>query len=528
MITGEFFVASRPASGRETYRALDAATGAPLEPPFHSADLADVERACEAAAHAFDAFRDASLERRAAFLDAIADNLAASGDELIVRALRETGLPRPRLEGERARTIGQLRLFADVVRRGSWLTLRLDTADANRTPRKPDLRMRKIPVGPVAIFGASNFPLAFSVAGGDTAAALAAGCPIIVRGHAAHPGVGELAARAIATAVVEHGLPAGTFSYVTGPAHAIGQALVANPRVKAVGFTGSRTGGLALCAVAAARREPIPVYAEMSSVNPVFLLPAALEQDAENIARGFVASLTLGAGQFCTNPGVVLGVAGAAFDRFTAAAGAALAGCAAQTMLTPAIHRAYEQARGSLAHAPGVRICGQGHDVSGPNQAQAALFVTDDDAFRENPQLAQEVFGPAAIVVRAKSLESLLTLSDALEGQLSATIHLRAPDHAFAARLIPALERKVGRIIANGWPTGVEVAHAMVHGGPFPATSDGRTTSVGSLAIERFLRPVCYQDLPSTLLPDALRDGDSRFERLIDGALVAPHARGGS
>jgi NADP-dependent aldehyde dehydrogenase len=323
-------------------------------------------------------------------------------------------------------------------------------------------------------------------------------------------------------------LPAGTFSYVTGPAHATGKSLVANPHVKAVGFTGSRAGGLALCAVAAARPEPIPVYAEMSSVNPVFLLPAALEQDADSIAQGFVASLTLGAGQFCTNPGVVLGVAGAAFDRFIAAAGAALAGCAAQTMLTPAIHRAYEQARGSLAHAPGVRLCGRGHDGSGPNQAQAALFVTDDDAFRGNPQLAQEVFGPSAIVVRAKSLESLLTLVDALEGQLSATVHLRAPDHAFAARLLPALERKVGRIIANGWPTGVEVAHAMVHGGPFPATSDSRTTSVGSLAIERFLRPVCYQDLPPTLLPDALRDGDGRFERLIDGVRVAADLQGGS
>ncbi|HVY63529.1 MAG TPA: aldehyde dehydrogenase (NADP(+)), partial [Gammaproteobacteria bacterium] len=419
--------------------------------------------------------------------------------------------------GERARTIGQLRLFADVVRRGGWLTLRVDTAQPERTPRRPDLRLRRIPLGPVAIFGASNFPLAFSVAGGDTASALAAGCPVVVRGHAAHPGVGELVARAIATAVLDRGLPEGTFSYVTGPAHALGSALVANPHIKAVGFTGSRAGGLALCAVAAARPEPIPVFAEMSSVNPVFLLPDALAQDAENIAKGFVASVTQGAGQFCTNPGLLFAVAGPALERFVAAAGAALTGCNAQTMLTPAIHRAYEQATAWLSHAEGVQAGARGIDAGGPNQARAALFVTDGETFRRNPRLAQEVFGPAAILVRVRDAEELPGLVETLEGQLSATLHLRDADHALAARLLPALERKAGRIIANGWPTGVEVAHAMVHGGPFPATSDGRTTSVGSLAIERFLRPVCYQDLPAALLPGELRDDDTRFERLVNG-----------
>jgi alpha-ketoglutaric semialdehyde dehydrogenase len=526
MITGEFFIASRATSGPDTYRALDATTGATLEPAFCAADLAAIERACAAAGEAFDTFRAAPLEQRAALLENIADNIVAIGDALIVRAMAETGLPRPRLEGERARTVGQLRLFANVVRGGSWLTLRIDTAEPQRTPRKPELRLRKVPVGPVAIFGASNFPLAFSVAGGDTTAALAAGCPVVVRAHAAHPGVGELVARAIAAAVVERGLPAGTFSYVTGPAHSVGQALVANPHIKAVGFTGSRAGGLALCAVAAARPEPIPVYAEMSSVNPVFLLPGALEDDAENLAKTFVASLTLGAGQFCTNPGLVFAVGSAALDRFTAAAAGALSSCPAQTMLTPAIHRAYTRASESLGHTPGVQVRGQGHDASGPNQAQATVFVTDADTFAANPRLAQEVFGPAAILVRAQNLESLLALVASLEGQLSATLHLRAADHPFAARLIPALERKVGRIIANGWPTGVEVAHAMVHGGPFPATSDSRTTSVGSLAIDRFLRPVCYQDLPAELLPDGLRDDDARFERLIDGVRVGPGPQG--
>jgi NADP-dependent aldehyde dehydrogenase len=524
MITGEFFVACRATPGRDTYRAFDTATGTALEPAFQAADVADVDRACEAAARAFDAFRNVSLEQRAALLETIADNIAAIGDELIARAMAETALPRPRLEGERARTLGQLRLFADVVRQGTWLALRVDTALPERTPRRPDLRLRKIPLGPVAIFGASNFPLAFSVAGGDTASALAAGCPVVVRGHPAHPGVGELVARAIAKAMVDRGLPAGAFSYVTGPSHAIGQALVANPHVKAVGFTGSRAGGLALCAVAAARPEPIPVYAEMSSVNPVFLLPGALQHDAQSIAQGFVTSLTLGAGQFCTNPGLVFGVAGPDLDRFIAAAGTALAGCRAQTMLTPAIHRAYEEATAWLSRAHGLQTGARGHEASGPHQARGALFVTEEHTFRQNPRLAHEVFGPSAIVVRVAAPDTLLSLIETLEGQLSATIHLREMDHPLAGRMIEALERKAGRIIANGWPTGVEVAHAMVHGGPFPATSDSRTTSVGSLAIERFLRPVCYQDLPAELLPQALRN-DSGFERLVDGVRVGPGAQ---
>ncbi len=522
MIRGEFFIGSRGVCGRETYRALDAATGAALEPPFHVASIADVDRACELAAGAFDAFRETSVDERARFLEMIADNVAGIGDELIVRAMAETGLPRPRLEGERARTVGQLRLFAAVVRQGSWLALRVDRAQPERTPRRPDLRLRKIPVGPVAIFGASNFPLAFSVAGGDMAAALAAGCPVVVRGHPAHPGVGELVARAIARATTESGLPAGVFSFVTGPSHDIGKALVVNPSIKAVAFTGSRAGGLALCTLAAARPEPIPVFAEMSSVNPVFLLPGALHHDAQGIAKGFVTSLTLGAGQFCTNPGLLFGARGADLDRFLAAAAAALSSCAAQTMLTPGIHGAYEDAVAWLAGADGVESRGRGQETAGANQARGALFVTDASTFERDSRLAKEVFGPASLLVHVERPDALPGLVDGLEGQLTATIHMQETDSALAARLVRALERKVGRIIVNGWPTGVEVAHAMVHGGPFPATSDSRTTSVGSLAIERFLRPVCYQDVPAALLPDALRDGDRRFERLLDGVRVAP------
>jgi alpha-ketoglutaric semialdehyde dehydrogenase len=520
MITGHFFIAAREASGQQTYRARDAATGAALEPPFHSASPADIELACAAAAAACDAFRDSDVERRARFLEAIAANIEALGDELIVRAMAETGLPRARLEGERARTASQLRLFAAVLRQGDWLGLRIDTAQPERTPRRPELRLRKIAVGPVAVFGASNFPLAFSVAGGDTASALAAGCPVVVRGHPAHPGVGELVARAIARAVVDGGWPAGVFSYVSGPAHDVGTALVANPHIKAVGFTGSRAGGLALSAVAAARPEPIPVFAEMSSVNPVFLLPGALQHDAEGIAKGFVASLTQGAGQFCTNPGLLFAAAGPELDRFVAAAADALCACAPQTMLTSGIHAAYESSVAWLSGAAGVEARGRGQAATSPGQACGALFVADADAFARNPRLAQEVFGPAAVLVRAARADALPALVDSLEGQLSATIHLRDADLALAARLLPALERKVGRIIANGWPTGVEVAHAMVHGGPFPATTDSRTTSVGSLAIERFLRPVCYQDVPDALLPSVLRDGDGKFDRLVDGMHV--------
>jgi 2,5-dioxopentanoate dehydrogenase len=523
-ISGEFFVGSQATAGHDTFAALDASTGKTIAPPFHVASPADVERACGLAWAAFDPFRRADVADRARFLETIAANIADLGDSLIERATTETGLPRQRLEGERQRTINQLRLFADVVRAGDWMSLRIDTAQPERTPPRPDLRMRKIPLGPVAVFGASNFPLAFSVAGGDTASAFAAGCPVVVKGHPAHPGVSELVARAIAAAVTGCGFPPGVFSLLAGPSHELGRALVVNPRIKAVAFTGSRAAGLTLSALAAARPEPIPVYAEMSSVNPVFLLPGALREDAERMAKGFVASLTLGAGQFCTNPGLVFAAEGVELDRFAATAAAELAGAAAQTMLTPAIHQAYEDGLGWLSRAEGVRQCGRGHAGAGSSQGRAALFVTDAKTFKEHPRLSREVFGPASLLVRVADPEALIEIVDLLEGQLTASVHVRAPDLPLAARLTAALEHKVGRIIANGWPTGVEVAHAMVHGGPFPATSDSRTTSVGSLAIDRFLRPVCYQDFPATLLPETLRDTPSSFERLVDGARVGRHA----
>jgi len=519
-ITGAFFIGSQSAGGQTTFTTLDASTGNPLEPNFQVSGQADVERACALAHAAFEPCREMPLHARARLLDTIAAKIEALGDLLITRAMQETALPRPRLEGERTRTINQLRFFSEIILEGSWLDLRIEHGQAKRTPPRPDLRMRRIPLGPVAIFGASNFPLAFSVAGGDTAAALAAGCPIVVKAHPAHPGVSELVGSAIAEAVIECGVPEGVFSMLAGPSHDLGQRLVADPRIKAVGFTGSRAAGLALCAVAAARPVPIPVYAEMSSVNPVFVLPGALE-DATALAEAYVASMTLGAGQFCTNPGLVFAAEGPGLDAFIDAAAGALAQSRPQTMLTAGIHGSYDAAVAKLTSAPGVRARAQGAASDGRQQARAALFVTDFDTFVRNPLLAEETFGPASVIVTVAAPEMLPDVVEPLEGQLSATIQMRDSDSRLAARLIAALELRAGRIIVNGWPTGVEVSRAMVHGGPFPATSDGRTTSVGSAAIERFLRPICYQDVPDALLPKPLREDSTGLPRSVDGARVA-------
>ncbi|UKJ75024.1 aldehyde dehydrogenase (NADP(+)) [Azospirillum brasilense] len=521
-LTGMMLIGAESHRGRigEIY-AIDPSTGAKLEPAFGGGGTAEVDRACQLAWDAFDRFRETAPEDRAVFLEAVARNILDLGDELIVRAMAESGLPRARLEGERGRTVGQLRLFAAVVREGSWLGARIDPALPERAPLpRPDLRQRRIPLGPVAVFGASNFPLAFSVAGGDTASAFAVGCPVVVKAHSAHPGTSELVGRAVQAAVAECGLPEGVFSLIFGAGSSVGTALVADPRIKAVGFTGSRRGGVALMEVAAKRPEPIPVYAEMSSINPVFLLPAALAARAEALGRGFVASLTMGAGQFCTNPGILLAVDGPDLDRFVSAAVEALGGSAAPTMLTPGIHAAFDAGVAALAGNARVKTLARGLDGDAPNRCRAALFATTADAFLDDPALREEVFGAASLLIRCPDLESLRAVAERLDGQLTTTLQMDTADTKAAAVLLPTLERKAGRILANGWPTGVEVCHAMVHGGPFPATSDGRTTSVGTAAIERFLRPVCYQDIPADLLPEALRDGNPLgLWRRVDGAL---------
>ncbi|MFI0354822.1 aldehyde dehydrogenase (NADP(+)) [Actinomadura sp. 9N407] len=510
-------------SGPETaLHAVDPRTGERLEPGYEAAGPQDVDGACELAWQAFGTYRRTGLKARAAFLDTIADRIEALGDVLVERVVAETGIPRARVEGERARTCNQLRLFAQVVRSGDWLGARIDPALPERTPLpRPDLRRRQVPLGPVAVFGASNFPLAFSVAGGDTASALAAGAPVVVKAHPAHPGTSELVGRAVREAVQEHGLPEGTFSLLHGAGHEIGTRLVTHPRIAAVGFTGSRRGGLALVAAAAARPVPIPVYAEMSSVNPVFLLPGALRDGGADLGRAFVASLSIGAGQLCTSPGLVF-LVGDGSDAFIEAASAAVAAAPPAPMLTAGIRTAYDAGTARLAGTDGVRTLARGLDdpeIASP--CVAGLFLTDDATFLAHSFLQDEVFGASSLLVRVADADRLAEIIGSLEGQLTATVHAAPGDHALAGELLPALETLAGRVLFNGWPTGVEVGDAIVHGGPFPATSAPATTSVGTSAIERFLRPVSYQNVPDGLLPEELRDGDPLgVPRRVDGKPV--------
>ncbi|KQT35382.1 2,5-dioxovalerate dehydrogenase [Sphingomonas sp. Leaf412] len=491
---------------RDALRSIDAASGEPVGEPLPTHTAADVAAVCAAAEAAFDAYRATDAESRAAFLERIGAEIVALGDPLIEAGCRESGLPRARIEGERGRTVGQLKLFATVLRRGDWMGLRIDPAMPDRAPLpRPDLRLRMVPLGPVAVFGASNFPLAFSTAGGDTASALAAGCPVVVKQHPAHPQTAALVAQAIRAAVKACDLPAGVFGELTGASNDLGGALVRDPRIAAVGFTGSRGGGLALVKIAQERDVPIPVYAEMSSINPVVLCPAALAARGAALGTAFVGSLTMGAGQFCTNPGLVLAIEGEGLDAFTDAAATALAEAGAQVMLTQGIHAAYEKGVDALAGR--AETIARGKIGEGVARGQAAFFSTTAQAFLADAALGHEVFGASSLLVRCRDEAELTAVLAAAEGQLTATLHMDDGDTELAARLVPVLERKAGRILANGWPTGVEVADAMVHGGPFPATSDARTTSVGSLAIDRFLRPVSYQNLPQALLPAVLRDG---------------------
>ena len=519
-LTGKMLIGQHAITGNSAaIRAINPATDLPLEPAYPGGSGEHVEQACALAQAAFDSYHATSLATRARFLDTMADEIEALGDELIERAVAESGLPRPRILGERGRTCQQLRTFARTVRAGEWLDVRVDPALPERQPLpRSDLRQRQVALGPVAVFGASNFPLAFSVAGGDTASALAAGCPVIVKAHSAHPGTSELVGRAVARAVEKSELHPGVFSLLFGSGREVGIALVSDPRIKAVGFTGSRSGGMALCQAAQARREPIPVYAEMSSINPVVLFPSALQARGEALAQGFISSLTQGAGQFCTNPGLVIARQGPALERFIRVAADLVQRSPAQTMLTPGIFQAYESGIGSLlehAHAQPVAV---GLKGEAPNQCQTHLFITRAEDFLADTALQAEVFGAAALIVQCADDEQIRQVIEFLEGQLTATLHLDDADVEAARTLLPTLERKAGRLLVNGWPTGVEVCDAMVHGGPFPATSDPRTTSVGTAAIQRFLRPVCYQDFPDTLLPAALKHSNPlQLRRLLDG-----------
>jgi NADP-dependent aldehyde dehydrogenase len=507
-----------------TFHGVDPRSGDELEPAFGECGATEVRAATTLAAEAFGVYRRTTPDVRAGFLESIAAGIEAVSEELWERVQAETGLPLARVQGETARTCGQLRLFASVVRDGAWRDVRIDPALPGRTPLpRPDLRSRTVPLGPVAVFGASNFPLAFSVAGGDTASALAAGCPVVVKAHPAHPGTSEIVGRAVRDAVAAHDLPEGVFSLLQGTTHDLGTTLVTDPRIKAVGFTGSRGGGLALVAAAQARQVPIPVYAEMSAVNPVFLLPGALADRADDIARGFVTSLTGSAGQLCTKPGLVFVADDAGADAFVEAATASLADVAAGPMLTGGIAGAFDDATGRTGGTEGVREVATGREPAGVEVSSTPrLFETSDAALDEHPDLQDEMFGPAALVVRVKDPARLPELASRLEGQLTATLHVGPGDEALARRLVDELELVAGRLLVDGWPTGVDVGHTMVHGGPFPATSAPATTSVGSRAIERFLRPVAYQDVPPALLPPELHDDNPyAVPRTVDGRLEA-------
>lgn len=507
------------AEGKVSFQATNPADGSSLPVTFTEATQTEINRAIELAAVAFKTYRNKSGKEKADFLEAIADEIVALGDDLIKRCMAETGLPEARLTGERGRTVGQLKLFAQVLREGSWVDARIDTADPERKPLpKPDIRSVLKPLGPVGVFGASNFPLAFSVAGGDTASALAAGCTVVVKGHPAHPGTSEMVGTAIQRAVKKAGMPEGTFSMVQGQSVDVGLALVRHPLITAIGFTGSYRGGKALFDEANKRPVPIPVYAEMGSTNPVFILPGALKERKEAIAKDLAASVTLGVGQFCTNPGLVLTQQSDDEKKFHEALTESIKQIGAGVMLTPGIRGAYQQGIEKLSTRKGVSVLAKGIEGNGACHGTPYVLKSTIETLLNDHTLEEEVFGPSTLSLTAKDKAELLKAAESLQGHLTATIHGTEEDLQNHADLIAILEQKVGRIIINGYPTGVEVCHAMVHGGPFPSTTDSRSTSVGTAAIFRFARPVSYQNFPTSLLPDELKDGNPLgIMRMVNG-----------
>lgn len=498
---GKHLIAGEWVASDETFESQPA-SGTPHR--FAAGTAIHVDRAAKAAEEAFWSYGYSSRSERAAFLNAIADALEARGAQITEIGSAETGLPAARLEGERGRTAGQLRLFASHIEKGDYLDRRHDAALPDRKPApRPDIRMMQRPIGPVGVFGASNFPLAFSTAGGDTASALAAGCPVVVKGHPGHPGTAEIVAEAILEAIGKCGVHPGVFSLVQSNTREAGEALVTHPLIKAVGFTGSLKGGRALYDLACSRLEPIPFFGELGSVNPMFLLPEAVKARGSDIASGWAGSLTMGAGQFCTNPGVGVLVDGADADGFEKTAAEALGKMAAQTMLSDGIAGAFRTGQCRVRDTDGVRelvaVSAEGRNA-GP-----WLYAVSGETFLANPSLAEEVFGPLGILVRVRDEDEMLTVARGLEGQLTCSLHLDDGDTALASKLVPVLERKAGRLLANGFPTGVEVVDSMMHGGPYPASTNVSTTSVGTMAIRRFLRPVAYQNMPAALLPEDIR-----------------------
>ena len=502
----------------KTFRAFDPMTGNEVEPAFHAATLAELDRAAALAEAARIPFGSLSGRTRAVFLRTIADKIEALGDTLIERATLETSLPNARFTGERGRTCAQLRMFADLLDEGSWVDARIDHAIPERLPLpKPDVRSMLRPLGPVAVFCASNFPLAYSVAGGDTASALAAGCPVIVNAHSAHPGTAELVGSAIASSVKQCGLPEGVFSLLFSDGYEIGQALVRHPSVKAVGFTGSRRGGRALMDIAAARPEPIPVYTEMSSVNPTFFLPSAIESRSDALAAGLHASITGGVGQFCTKPGLVFVPPNSDASGFISNFRSQISDTTPSPLLTGGIQKSFNEASETRKNEVDVVTSNEADDLSGFS-VNPSVFETTAADFLRQPELSEEIFGPTTLLIHSDTKDELIAIANSMEGQLTASIHGNADDLAEYADLIAILETKVGRLIFNGFSTGVEVCPSMVHGGPYPATSDSRSTAVGSRAIDRFSRLVCFQNFPDSALPDELkRSNPLSIRRMVDG-----------
>jgi 2,5-dioxopentanoate dehydrogenase len=454
-------------------------------------------------------YRSPGPEVLAGFLERIGEMIVAVGEKLILTCADETALSVDRLTGERARTVNQLKMFADRIREGSWVDARIDTSLPERKPiPRPDLRRMLIPLGPVAVFGASNFPLAFSVAGGDTASALAAGCPVVVKPHPGHAGTSTIVATAILRAAEECEMPEGVFAMLEENSVEIGLELVRHPLIRAVGFTGSTKAGRALFDAANARPEPIPVFAEMGSLNPLFALPGALKKRGEQIATGLAGSVSLGTGQFCTKPGLVIGQQSSALDQFASRLGEELSRVPKGRMLNETISKRFDE---SLAKAKDYLRAEGG----------AYLLVTDGKKFDEERALHQEIFGPATLLVQCETANELIELANGLEGQLTATIHAEPDDEALSGSLLRVLQEKAGRIVWNSYPTGVEVSPSMHHGGPYPATTDSRFTSVGTAAIQRFARPVCYQGLPQAMLPAELQDLNPRkIWRMVNGSLT--------
>ena len=524
MVTGKNYIGNTLSStGTVKYKTFNPLLNIPNQSEFFEATSVEINEAVELASQSYQEYSKLSGSKKAEFLNAIADEILALGDDLIQTYCSESGLPEGRAMGERGRTIGQLKAFAALLEEGSWVDATIDTAIPDRTPLpKVDLRKMLIPLGPVVVFGASNFPLAFSTAGGDTAAALAAGCPVIVKSHPMHAGTGELVASALIKAAEKTGMPNGVFSNLNSSGIEVGVQLVEHPKVKAVGFTGSIRGGRALFDIASKREEPIPVFAEMGSINPVVMLPEALENRAAELAKTYASSITVGSGQFCTNPGLLLGIQSDAFDAFIQNLSDEIIKIEPLCMLHPNIIGAYEKNKQTAINQSGLKVSADYTSEVNDNHAQQTIVTVEGKTFLENTKLHQEVFGPFSMVVKCTDATQLQEIISNLEGQLTGTIISDANEIKNYTKVVAAMQNRVGRIIFNGVPTGVEVCPSMQHGGPYPASTDSRFTAVGTQSIKRWVRPFSFQNWPNDLLPDELKDSNPLgIIRSIDNTLTS-------